>query len=348
MKLIENIKTKALEQAFYLRSGLYFAESLPIQLFENYMVRGELGLQKVPVDEKYIIESIKTLIEKDAENLSKGVYPLSVVSVDKPIQHIKNLVRIYLDSVNVVLNKKYKRHKEFSDETKRKVDKVPDYYKRNFHNQTDGYLSKDSAELYNHQVDILFRGTSDAMRRLMLEALSKFYKSNRRLKIIEVACGTGVSTRPLALTYKNSKIHAVDLSKDYIEFAKEDQDFENVKYSVSSGEDLKSVKDCSLDVWCSTYLFHELPKEVRKEVIQEAFRVLKPGGRIFILDSIQEHDRPELKPILDLFPQNFHEPFYKNYVLNPIEDMLSDCGFEGIESFNRASSKVAYGVKNSN
>lgn len=345
MTILQNLKAKALKQAFYVRSGVFFAESLPLQFLENYVVRGELGLQKVPIDEKQIIEDVRSLIEKDAENLSKGVYPLSVVEVDRPVNHVKNLMRIYLDSINVILNKKYNRHKEFSSTNKQKVEEVPDYYKRNFHNQTDGYLSKDSAELYNHQVEILFRGTSHAMRRMMLEALAKFYKPNRRLKILEVACGTGVSTRPLALTFRKSKIQAFDLSPDYIDHANENQSFYNVTYKVSKGESLETVEDESIDVWCSTFLFHELPKKVRIEVIKEAHRVLKPGGRIFILDSIQEHDRPDLKPILDLFPQNFHEPFYKNYVINPIEDMITECGFKDVRSFNRASSKVAYGQK---
>ena len=345
MTLLQNIKTKALKQAFFVRSGLYFAESIPLQIFENYMVRGELGFQKVPIDEKFIIEDVRALIEKDAENISKGVYPLSVVGVDRPISHVKNLMRIYLDSVNVVLNKKHNRHKEFSPDTKRKAEDVPDYYKRNFHNQTDGYLSKDSAELYDHQVEILFRGTSDAIRRMMIEALKKFYKADKKYKIVEVACGTGVSTRPLALTFKDSKIQSFDLSSDYIAHAKQKNAYKNVEYKVSMGESLEAVKDGSMDIWCSTFLFHELPKDVRKKVIKEAYRVLKPGGRMFILDSIQEHDRPDLKPILDLFPQNFHEPFYKNYVMNPIEDMISEAGFTDVDSFYRASGKVAFGLK---
>ena len=39
----------------------------------------------------------------------------------------------------------------------------PDYY-QNFHHQTDGYLS-DHQALYDLQVEILFNGSADAMRR---------------------------------------------------------------------------------------------------------------------------------------------------------------------------------------
>ncbi len=43
---------------------------------------------------------------------------------------------------------------------------LPEYYGRNFHYQTEGYLSEESAELYEHQTEILFMGTLGLMRRL--------------------------------------------------------------------------------------------------------------------------------------------------------------------------------------
>ena len=46
----------------------------------------------------------------------------------------------------------------------------PDYYLRNFHYQTGGYLSERSAKLYDQQVEVLFIGSADAMRRQALVA----------------------------------------------------------------------------------------------------------------------------------------------------------------------------------
>lgn len=45
----------------------------------------------------------------------------------------------------------------------------PDYYLQNFHHQTDGYLSDHSAALYDLQVEILFNGAADPMRRRLLK-----------------------------------------------------------------------------------------------------------------------------------------------------------------------------------
>ena len=40
-------------------------------------------------------------------------------------------------------------------------------------------------------------------------------------------------------------------------------------------------------------MMHELPPKVRREMIGEAARVLKPGGRLVIVDSLQRRDVPD-------------------------------------------------------
>ena len=47
----------------------------------------------------------------------------------------------------------------------------PEYYRRKFHFQSDGYLSEASAERYDYQVEVLFGGGAAAMRRQALVPL---------------------------------------------------------------------------------------------------------------------------------------------------------------------------------
>jgi hypothetical protein len=76
-----------------------------------------------------------------------------------------------------------KRYQEFSSDVE--TEGYPSYYLQNFHHQTNGYLSDLSANLYDLQVELLFGGTADPMRRRILaplkqglKALIRFYPAN--------------------------------------------------------------------------------------------------------------------------------------------------------------------------
>ncbi len=61
-------------------------------------------------------------------------------------------------------------------------------------------------------------------------------------------------------------------------------------------------------------MLHELPPEVRRTVIGEAARVLKPGGRLVMVDSLQRGDEPDYDAMLESFPQRYHEPYFESYI----------------------------------
>ena len=73
------------------------------------------------------------------------------------------------------------------------------------------------------------------------------------------------------------------------------------------------MPDESQDALTSIFLFHQLPPKVRSIVFSECARVLKPGGRLVLVDSLQRGDQPDYDGLLELFPQNYHEPYYKSY-----------------------------------
>ena len=63
------------------------------------------------------------------------------------------------------------------------------------------------------------------------------------------------------------------------------------------------MPDESQDAVTSMFLFHELPPKVRRIVIRECARVLKPGGRLVLVDSLQCGDQADYEGLLDLFPR---------------------------------------------
>jgi ubiquinone/menaquinone biosynthesis C-methylase UbiE len=75
-------------------------------------------------------------------------------------------------------------------------------------------------------------------------------------------------------------------------------------------------------------------------VIGEAARVLKPGGRLVLLDSLQHGDVPDYDGLLDRFPQNYHEPYYKSYVKEDFSGVAARCGLTHRRNVTAFVSKV--------
>ena len=227
------------------------------------------------------------------------------------------------------------------------MDELPRYYRRNFHFQTDGYLSEHSAELYEHQVEILFQGAADAMRRMLIAPMKNRLLSpdGAGLRLLEIGAGTGRATRFVQQAFPKARITCVDLSDAYLKAAqKQLRRSYRVDFVQADGAKL-SFEDEPFDGVYSVFLFHELPLEERLAVLRESYRVLKPRGVVALVDSLQLNDRSDFESLLEKFPQDFHEPFYRNYTENPMEELLGQAQFKEIQNGHRFVSKWCLGQK---
>ncbi|MFZ0029872.1 MAG: class I SAM-dependent methyltransferase, partial [Pseudolabrys sp.] len=67
---------------------------------------------------------------------------------------------------------------------------------------------------------------------------------------------------------------------------------------------------------------------------------LKPGGRLVLVDSLQHGDRPDYEGLLELFPQNYHEPYYESYTTEDFGALGAGYGLTYIRTVNAFVSKV--------
>lgn len=63
------------------------------------------------------------------------------------------------------------------------------------------------------------------------------------------------------------------------------------------------------------------------------------------IDSIQFDDIPDFNWALLNFPQDFHEPFYMNYIKRPMINIMKNNKFQNMDTNIRFLSKSVSGIK---
>jgi ubiquinone/menaquinone biosynthesis C-methylase UbiE len=276
---------------------------------------------------KCLLRRRSELHKRDLANVEAGLYPRELL-FDIPVRrYLRSLPRLMRDTPSVV---RRMRRKDFQDIPTVDKERFPAYYRRNFHWQTDGYFSDYSAEVYELGVELLFRGTADVMRRQIIPPITRFIEQAGgadRVRLLDIACGTGRTLHQLAQAHPMLRLTGVDLSPAYVRTARRRlEDIAELTLAVENAEALP-WSDASFDVVTSVYLFHELPSNARRNVAREMFRVLRPGGLLVIEDSAQLSESAEIGTALREFPREFHEPFYDKYLDDDLAAMFREAGF---------------------
>jgi ubiquinone/menaquinone biosynthesis C-methylase UbiE len=295
--------------------------------------------------EMVLLRDVLALQRQDAENVRLGHYPAPVEDDGSLAAHIEAVRRMFADLPATNERRLAGRAEEAADMPE--AEGMPDYYARNFHFQTGGYLSDESAQLYDIQVETLFVGAAGAMRRQALPAIAEHVRGRdqRKLAMLDVACGTGRFLGQAAQAFPALPMTGIDLSAAYIEEARRHlAGRRNIALMEGNAEALP-FPDASQDIVTSVFLYHELPREVRRAVSAEIARVLKPGGLYVFIDSLQWGDKPGYDGLLEGFPVRFHEPYYENYLGDDVPALLTGCGFEPVQTSLAFLSKVVVSRK---
>lgn len=342
----ENLFRTALLSAARARSLGFALEGGLLYFLSRAVPGGKPGdLERDPEFYRALHELLLDMLRRDSANIEAGIYPVSVLTPERPWAHLLRLPRLLLDGARIVRRREKGATTQFRQDARKRLQDLPRYYRRNFHFQTDGYLSKESAELYDHQVDILFLGATDAMRRLILPPMKARLqpKDGQGLRILEIGAGTGRATSFVRQAFPGARITALDLSEPYLQHAREKLSrFEGIDFMQGDGGDLP-FKAGQFDAVFSVFLFHELPLEARRAVLRESVRVARPGGFVGLVDSVQAGDRPQFERALESFSRDFHEPFYRNYLANPMPTLMTEAGVQEVQHDLGYFSKVVWG-----
>lgn len=299
-----------------------------------------------PRIERRLNADMTALFEQDLANVEAGIYPLPA-DHDGSLLTLLDHSRLFFRDLPEVAERRKRNatHEVLNVKTR---GRRPDYYLQNFHFQSGGWLTDESADRYDTQVEVLFKGTANAMRRQALPQLAEAFagRDQRKLRLIDIGCGTGRFLDFVKQAWPRLPVIGVDLSEAYIGHARRHLKRWSRTHFVVANAEAIPAPDNSCDAVTSIFMLHELPPEVRQAVIAEAARVLKPGGRLILMDSLQRGDEPDYDGVLERFPQHYHEPYYKSYLSEDFGAIAARCGLSHRRDARAYVSKVMVFDKN--
>jgi ubiquinone/menaquinone biosynthesis C-methylase UbiE len=184
---------------------------------------------------------------------------------------------------------------------------------------------------YDILVWLLLGGRERAFRERLIQ-LARLEPGD---SVLDIGCGSG----SLAIAAKqrvgaSGAVQGIDASPEMIARAQHKARKAGVDVAFASGvAEALQFPDAQFDAVLSTMMLHHLPREIRRQCVREARRVLKPGGRMLAVDF--GRSVAERKGII----AHFHR--HGGIVLDDLIKLLTEAGFAIVDS-------GAVGVRNVN
>jgi ubiquinone/menaquinone biosynthesis C-methylase UbiE len=177
-------------------------------------------------------------------------------------------------------------------------------------------------------------------------ALASVIPPGRYKNILDMGCGIGQKTIPMADAFPGSTIYAIDLSAPMIRYAhkRAERMGRKIHFSQQSAEATKFSGE-SFDMVFSTILMHELPIGAIQNVIDEIYRVLRPGGLTAHLNlPPYSQVSPYNAFLMDWETENNAEPYWRAFHRLDLPALFRETGFRNIRQVAAESKNTGRGA----
>lgn len=153
--------------------------------------------------------------------------------------------------------------------------------------------------------------------------------------ILEIACGTGRVTAHLASSVKHNTLTATDLNPDMISIAKEIVRDDTIKWMPADAMQLPFTDD-SFDLVVIQFGIMFFPE--REKGLQEAYRVLRPGGKLIFntWNRVETNEAiHEGRLIIESYfedPPVFYNVPFSMFNEKGLIDLITERGFKNVKA----------------
>ncbi|BAT54537.1 hypothetical protein NOS3756_35080 [Nostoc sp. NIES-3756] len=212
----------------------------------------------------------------------------------------------------------------------------PDYYLTSFHAYDEGNLTWLAAFELEVAARAVHAGIwqdagaqGDAKLRQSFHDILKVKLPQPPQAILDVGCGVGLSTFSLQEVYPQAQVTGLDLSSYFLAVAgyRSQQSQANINWVHASAEST-GLPDGTFDLVSLFLICHELPQSATREIFAEAWRLLRPGGHISIMDMNPQSEAFKKMPPYVLTLLKSTEPYLDQYFTLDIGQALVEAGFQ--------------------
>lgn len=203
------------------------------------------------------------------------------------------------------------------------------YTDTDIHMQPGSFYSNDlSGYVYQFGARIVMLRDNDGYKFHKLFANTALPDLPANARVVDIACGFGKSTRPLVSRYPGAEIIGVDLAAPGLKLAHAEAEAEGlpIHFRQEDGRHV-GLPDASVDLVTGTMILHEMPQSAIVEAIEEAARLLKPGGVIRFLEFQPTGDPARDATVYEHAERN-NEPYFRALFAT---DLIKECERLGLK-----------------
>lgn len=214
------------------------------------------------------------------------------------------------------------------------VENIPKYVLQEFHSLPNGNYSKHIAQGYARSFDATMLNT---VKRKRIEMAQRFTQAKTAL---DLGCGGGHMAQAL-IDAGVQEVWGIEPSPYLIQIAAKNHP--DLKLIQGVAETCGLPDNC-MDVVSASFFFHEIPPRYADQILQEMYRIIKPGGHLFFIEPSPIHFFTAKWPLFKqyglkglyfrLVSSHVFDPFVKAWHAKDLPQWLASHGFDLIEDNN--------------
>jgi ubiquinone/menaquinone biosynthesis C-methylase UbiE len=202
---------------------------------------------------------------------------------------------------------------------------VPAYANVEFHLQPGAYYHDElSGFLYHYGTKVFFRGGNDQdeLHGALVGRMPAPPDGQVR-RVLDMACSVGQSSTAFKRRYPQAEVTGIDYSAPMLRVAHRRAAMQGVDVTFAQRlAERTGFPDAHFDITFAFIVFHELPLRVIHEVVREAARVTRPGGRFGVYDFTETAIKSPY--------QLYHRWFDARHNGEPYSQDFCDCNFDRV------------------